>query len=458
MEELPYRRPQWHGPYALEHRGTFVKRFVICLDGTWQKLQPGQMTNIGVIASSVAHETKHPTKPDGPMIPQIVIYSQGVGANIDALGENTFLSFAQGEMNRLAGGVFGDGLEDGIIETYMRLAFNFEADDEIYIFGFSRGAFAARSLAGLISCSGIISRMHADQTWEAFRLYRTTPPENASQAEKDAHAEECRQFRLAKGKGRRNPDGTRLKTDDIPEITYLGIFDTVGQRGVPEAFGWIAKIFNKRYGFHNLRICANVKAARHAVAIDEHRFGFPPTLWQNLEEANQNAGRLAYEQCWFIGSHGDVGGGEGSTLSAAPLKWVAEGAAKAGLRFYGTYGSDESPLHQTLRAAGFDIEKNISNPTYDAKISRPKVWQSFSPVNLPWRRRKIWTRKKAPELKDAEGCLDITVALRTAARKVHPRYAPPPLRPFHKALREIAAGHLKPDEMYADRPRRFWIF
>ena len=127
---------------------------------------------------SIAHTH---TLEDGTKIPQIVIYSQGVGSNVDALGKDGFMDgFSEG-LNRILGGVFGEGLEDNIVETYLRLAFNYEAGDEIYVFGFSRGAFCAGSFAGLIGCAGIVSRMHAEKAWDAFRPYRPHPGPNAPQ-------------------------------------------------------------------------------------------------------------------------------------------------------------------------------------------------------------------------------------------------------------------------------------
>jgi len=409
-----------------------MKRFVICFDGTWQQLRQDNLTNIGIIARSVAHTH---TTDDGRKIPQIVIYSQGVGANTAALGKASLIGRASQRINRLAGGIFGEGLEDLLVDTYLRLAFNYEDGDEIYVFGFSRGAFAARSLTGLINCSGIVSRIHADQAWEAFRLYRAAPDEEkATDAEKAEYEDAKKQFRKVYGKGKRAEDGSRIKSeDDIPPITYLGVFDTVGQRGMPDALGWISRLSNRRYGFHNVRICPNVQSARHAVAIDEPRLGFPPTLWDHIDESNAAAlarpgadpARIYYEQRWFVGSHGDVGGGNNSPLSAAPLKWIAEGAAACGLRFYAKHGEDESPLDITLREAGL---------SFDAPITRPSFWKSLSPMNYPIYTRQVWRRKGQPTPMDIDANLDSTVAKRALSPQL--RYSPSALRPFRKAFKD----------------------
>ena len=104
-----------------------MKRFIICFDGTWQKLRQDKPTNIAIIARSVAHTN---TLEDGTQIPQIVIYSQGVGSNIDALGKDGFVDGMTEWLNKMLGGVFGEGVEANIVETYLRLAFNYEAGDE----------------------------------------------------------------------------------------------------------------------------------------------------------------------------------------------------------------------------------------------------------------------------------------------------------------------------------------
>jgi uncharacterized protein (DUF2235 family) len=423
--------------------GIGMKRFVVCLDGTWQQLQQKHVTNIGIIARSVAHTN---TTAAGEEIPQIVIYNQGVGANTAALGKASLIGGTERAINKVAGGIFGEGLEDLIVDTYLRLAFNYEHGDEIYIFGFSRGAFAARSLAGLINCSGIVSRLHAEKAWDAFRLYRTALPDDPTEAQIRKHEEAQREFRRMFGKGARREDGTRVALDEPPPITYLGIFDTVGQRGMPDALGGLSRFLNRRYGFHNLRICPNVRAARHAVAIDERRLGFPPTLWEELEESNAEAQRRPgadpkrtyFEQRWFVGTHGDIGGGEDSPLSAVPLQWITEGAAACGLRFYATYGSDESPLDKALREAGLK---------FDAPIKSPSFWKSLSPMNYPIYSRRIWNQEQEPSAADAEALIDATVAMRAEAARVQPPYLPDGLRPFQGMLRAIAAQRLKPEEL-----------
>src|SRR3990167_1487941 len=168
-----------------------MKRIIICMDGTWQTLNQAKLTNIAIIARSVAHQD---IRPDGTRIHQQVIYSEGVGSTVGALEKSGFFGGLIYRTTRLFGGAFGEGLEDIIVETYLRLAFAYEEGDEIYIFGFSRGAFAARRLAGFINTAGIVSRRHAEKAREGFRLYYRAPRDDAPEADKLAHAEQARPF------------------------------------------------------------------------------------------------------------------------------------------------------------------------------------------------------------------------------------------------------------------------
>jgi uncharacterized protein (DUF2235 family) len=413
------------------------KRIVVCFDGTWQSLRQDHLTNVGLIASSVAHTETLPGATDH--IQQIVIYSQGVGANTDALRRPGLLSRLASFLRRTGGGLFGEGLEDILVDAYIRLAFNYEAGDEIYIFGFSRGAFAARKFAGLVNSAGIVSRRFVHQAWLAFDLYQDTPPDSASDEAKAAHAEEERKFRRAFGKGDRSADGTRLKTDDAPPIAYLGVFDTVMQRGLSQIFGLFFEQHRRPYKLRNLRLCPNVMAARHAVAIDENGWGFRPTLWDNVKTANTERGALngqaRYAQRWFVGRHGDVGGGDGSKLAALALKWIAEGAAAQGLRFYATYGDDSSPLEAALKAEGVG---------FGAAFAQRRLRSLVSPHNWPIAPRTIWPHRDAPALADRDDLLDASVIQRALADHVRPRYRPSALKPFRGLFKPPGSGASKP--------------
>lgn len=401
-----------------------MKRIIVCMDGTWQSLNQPQLTNIGIIARSIAHKE---TRADGSEVHQTVIYTHGVGSSMGALAQRGFFESISYALNRLFGGAFGEGLEDGILDTYLRLAFDYEEGDEIYIFGFSRGAFAARRLSGFINTAGIVSRRHTDKAREGFRLYYSAPGEDATDEQRREHAAAAAKFRMDYGKGARNEDGTRRATADVPPIKFLGVFDTVAQRGLAQVIASITPwTETRRFSFVNQRISKNVENARHAVAIDEARIGFPCSLWEDLDDDNKRVGRRAFEQRWFVGTHGDVGGGEKNTaLSAGALKWVAEGAAAAGLRFYATYGDDESPLDAALRSAGFD-----------SPISRPSFGKAIMPLNYPWRARRIWRQKIKPTRVEAEFLLDESVFKRSGAEKLRPRYLPASLRPFRTAFKD----------------------
>lgn len=401
-----------------------MKRIIICMDGTWQSLSQDKLTNIGILARSIAHKE---TRQDQSHVYQTVIYTQGVGTSIAGLGKRDFIGVALSNFNRLAGGAFGEGLEETILDTYLRLAFDYEKGDEIYIFGFSRGAFAARRLAGLINTAGIVSRLHTDRARDGFDLYYNRPHEGAPEDKKAEHVEAAKQFRMLYGKGDRNPDGTRRKTADVPPIQFLGVFDTVAQRGLGDVLASLTPWHDKnKFKFKNYRVSPNVVNARHAVAIDESRLGFPVLLWDGVDDDNSRFGRQAYAQRWFVGRHGDVGGGEGSKLAAAALKWMAEGARDAGLRFYATHGDDSSPLDDALRDEGM---------CFDADMSRTTFLDGLNPMNYPWRNRKVWYKRDKPQLQDLESYFDVTVMERIQADHLRPRYRPPGLGPFRGVMK-----------------------
>ena len=259
------------------------KRLIVCCDGTWNKLDSECPTNVVRVAQAVKR-----TASDG--VPQIVFYDEGIGV----------------DSNKIVGGVTGLGIDKNIQDAYRFLSFNYDRGDEIYLFGFSRGAYTVRSLAGMIHCSGLLSRRYITKASEAYELYR-----NRGIKPND---EEAKSFRENYGKG---------NGDRVP-ITLLGCFDTVGALGIPlvPAFRKFEGQLKARYKFHDTTLNKDVENAVHAVAIDEIREVFDVTLMTKSPDAPNQKLR----QVWFPGEHGCIGGGTTAYrgLSDAVLKWMLD--------------------------------------------------------------------------------------------------------------------------------------
>lgn len=300
-----------------------MKRIAIFCDGTWNRADAATPTHIVRLAQAVA-----PKGEDGAA--QMVLYLPGVG-----IGQGvTKLARAS---DRIMGGAFGWGLDDRVVEAYRSLVFAFEPGDEVFIFGFSRGAYTARSLAGLIRTAGIPPATATGRIPEAMDMYR------ARGADTHPDSEVSKLFRAGLSPDTPTSEGDRAwraerGMDDRPafRIAYLGVYDTVGALGLPGFLGALPRLVNQRYAFHDTELSRSVRAARHAVAIDERRRHFPPALWSNLARLNgDRTGEDApYRQLWFPGNHGIVGGsGRVPALSAFPTGWIAAGATAEGLAF-----------------------------------------------------------------------------------------------------------------------------
>lgn len=278
-----------------------MKRLVICCDGTWQRLYGASLTNVALTARAVAAR-------DTKGNPQIVYYSAGVGATLSGLS--------------LWQGMTGDDLDDHLLEAWLFINLNYEPGDQIYLFGFSRGAYTVRSLAGLLRKIGILRREAVDKADEALLIYRDK--------EIAADSAETERFR-----SKHCIAWPRLTTPftsppvDLA-IRYLGVWDTVGQLGIPRVLPFSIGV-NAEYEFHDTALSRSVQFARHAAAIDEKRAAFAPTLWSNLERFNTPGAPTRVAQAWFPGDHGGVGGGTERGLSNCALMWVLEGAENAGL-------------------------------------------------------------------------------------------------------------------------------
>lgn len=269
-----------------------MKRLILCCDGTWNKAD--QVSNGQPCPTNVVKLAYRLSKRDGGTH-QIVFYDQGVGTG--------------NAVDRLSGGAFGNGLDDNIFDAYRFLVANYEAGDEIHLFGFSRGAFTARSIAGMIRKCGIIKRTSIDQYAPAMKLYRDarTHPDAALAV----------RFRA---------EHSCTGTEPV-KIRFIGVWDTVGALGIP--LRGLRGLTRRDYVFHDTELSGIVQTARHALAIDEHRAPFAPTLWLEKPKPNQTV-----EQVWFAGVHSDVGGGYPETqLSDIALEWMLAEAKAAGLAF-----------------------------------------------------------------------------------------------------------------------------
>lgn len=278
-----------------------MKRLVICCDGTWQRLYAGALTNVALTARAIAAR-------DGEGNPQIVFYSAGVGASLDGLS--------------LWQGMTGADLDDNLLDAWLFINLNYEPGDLLYLFGFSRGAYTVRSLAGLLRKIGILRREHVDKARAALDLYRCRYIK--------ADSAETERFRTAHAIAwpRLSAPFTAPPVD--LRIRYLGVWDTVGALGIPRVLP-ISIGLNAQYQFHDTALSRSVEWARHAVAIDERRAAFAPTLWSNVAAFNQPGRPQRVAQAWFPGDHGGVGGGGRRELSNCALLWVLEGAEQAGL-------------------------------------------------------------------------------------------------------------------------------
>ena len=257
-----------------------TRTHIILMDGTFTGLKPGQETSIGMIFNLLRPTNSQRT----------VYYCSG----LQWKNYKTFFEL-----------LLGNGLQNQIKDTYGALASRYRTGDKIYIFGYSRGAFAARSLCGMISDVGLIRHKHANSrnielVWRLYRSQKKPVSELKKLFEKQIL------------------------------IDFLGVFDTVSALGTQLPF--IGIYFRKKYGFHSHKISSKVKVARHALAIDEDRPAFFPELWKfdDLSHA------MNVQQVWFKGTHADIGGQLDDfhfarPLANIPLVWMLTWAEENGL-------------------------------------------------------------------------------------------------------------------------------
>jgi len=269
-----------------------MKRIVICYDGTWNALsKPEEVTNVVRVAQAIKSVSSNG-------VTQMVYYNAGVGNG--------------GPLDRVLGGVFGAGLRDSVKRGLAFLALNWDPAepgnpiaDEIYIFGFSRGAYSARALAGVIGAiEGIPRQSSFDKLETVWDYYRGSAEERKER--------------------RREIDDLiyPMPAEKSPIVKCVGVWDTVGRYGVPSGFGLGALARHATSwtrGFRDNMIGEHIEIGLHAMAIDEWRRSFSATAWVTDKEED----RPGVEQVWFAGAHSNIGGGyRRAGLSDLALIWM----------------------------------------------------------------------------------------------------------------------------------------
>lgn len=326
------------------------KNIVIFSDGTGQEGGKAHNTNVYKLFNLILDRSPE----------QIAFYDRGLGTG----------------WKKLTGNVSGSGISKNIQECYEFLFDNFQSGDQIYLFGFSRGAATVRSLSGFIDLIGILPKSRRGLINQAYDIYKITDDD-----ERKAKAKEF--------VGRHHTMWTRVK--------FLGVWDTVAALGLPikSISALIDRIPWWRHEFHNFKLSPSVENAYHALAIDDERKTFHPLVWEPETMDYQTM-----QQVWFCGMHTDVGGGyPESQLSDIALEWILQKATENGLRIYDKHGRTCNP-----------------EPNGVMHDSRGHGW-----TKLFRKERRMWD-----EVKHGKPTIHESVTLRTRNRhnQVDPRYSP----------------------------------
>jgi len=266
-----------------------MANIVICADGTWNRPEEDVETDFPTNVLKLARAIR----PSTGNVRQHVFYDWGLGSYHNSVGA----------------GITGQGIHKNILDGYRYIVQNYSANDKIYLFGFSRGAYTVRALSGLINNCGILKRPDARLISEAWKIYKSPL-------------------------GKNHPDGeaSRLFRKDHAhpsrKVHFIGVWDTVGALGVPFS---LMGLFDRNDEFYDTKMGENVSIARHALAIDEQREDFSPTIWTPRPGVD-------LKQVWFSGVHTDIGGSyppdrkTGISASDTPLAWMLDEAESAGLK------------------------------------------------------------------------------------------------------------------------------
>jgi uncharacterized protein (DUF2235 family) len=323
------------------------KSIVYCADGTWNNPNQDENDDHSVDPTNVyklfvcldgeptadslreADEQEKFLIKDGVTL-QAAKYIHGVGDSRNAIV-------------KVLGGAFGAGVISRVVRGYTFISRNYEPGDDIHIVGFSRGAYTARALGGLIASQGLLAKaLTADketayrkgaQAWYRYRNKSLTNKQSAL-----AHLAEIVSDLPAFLSSGSLKDSELVA---VNRIASIAVWDTVGAMGFPEFAQDRRRV--DAFKFADTRLSAKVTQGFHAVALDEERVDFAPTLWDAAPNVTQ---------VLFPGAHSDVGGGypmanNESGLSDGALQWMIACMTKRGVRF-----SDKPSIHIEPDPAG----------------------------------------------------------------------------------------------------------
>jgi uncharacterized protein (DUF2235 family) len=337
-----------------------MKRIAVFCDGTWNtpdESKDGKLcqTNVAKMANALLPESA-----DGTL--QLLYYDTGIGS------EGNFIK-------RTFDGATGNGITNNILQAYRFIIGNYNPGDELFLFGFSRGAYTVRSLSGLIRNSGILKPENIGQVITAYKIYRSR------KKNLQPRAIESTLFRKT------------FAVEESTSIKFIGVWDTVGSLGNPLL---LKGILSKPNQFHDTELSSKINYAFHALAVDEKRKNFEATLWH---QQPHSIGQVL-EQVWFPGVHSDVGGGYPETengLSDISLRWMLEKAQSCKLSF-GPIVLNPDPLaikHESytgfytlqkklFRPIGLVSPKkgNTNESIHPSVIERYKKDEKYRPKNL----------------------------------------------------------------------------
>jgi uncharacterized protein (DUF2235 family) len=326
------------------------KNIVVFSDGTGQEGGEGHNTNVYKLFNMVLDRSQE----------QVAFYDRGLGTG----------------WRKLTGNAGGRGFSRNVKDCYRFIFENFQAGDQIYLFGFSRGAATVRSLSSFIHLFGILPKSREELIDQAYKIYRTKNPKQRTQ----------------------KADYFVKKHHTMwTKVRFLGVWDTVAALGVPlKAIDVVIdKIPFWKHQFHNFRLSPSVMSAYHALAIDDERKTFHPRLWKPLPETDERT----MKQVWFCGMHTDVGGGyKEQQLSDIVLDWMRQMAVNEGLKIYHDVTLDPQPdgfMHDSRGEGLAKLYRREVRKWNAEKRGRPRIHESVrqrslnrhnteEPVYRPW--------------------------------------------------------------------------